>query len=49
LPQKPQRRVARFLRRHPGGQVLLDLALQMKLKLVVELLFFLTSPKEGTY
>ncbi|HTG60441.1 MAG TPA: hypothetical protein VMG63_13680 [Terriglobia bacterium] len=34
---------------HPRLQVLLDLPLEMKLKLVVELLFFLTSPEEGTY
>ena len=47
-PEKPQRCITGLFGWHPRRQVLVDLALQMKLKLVVELLLFLASPEEGT-
>ena len=47
-PKEPQRSISGLFGWHPRRQVLLDLAVEMKLKLVVELLFFLASPEEGT-
>src|SRR5262249_44785581 len=46
-PKEPQRCVAGLFGRHPRGQVLLDLGLQMKLKLFAQLLLLLPSPEEG--
>jgi hypothetical protein len=41
--------MARFLRAHARGDILCDLLLQMKLKLVVEMCAFFATVKEHFY